>query len=112
MKNLVAVIVNLVLFAFVLLASFGGTGIVALIWGPDAVKIIFVPDRWHPAFWVFLLVMIASALISLVGMLAIMLPVWGWAGQRIRSFEDPALKLFRMYAVSVAKLCNLSLRED
>jgi hypothetical protein len=72
MRALVRLISAIAILFFTSLGVFGAMGLCVAIWGPSILTTVLSnpPDRTHPAFITFILLMIPSMLIGAVGGLA------------------------------------------
>lgn len=92
------------LIASMLMGVFGAAGLCAAVWGPSILSTALgdVPQRGHPAFILFMVVMVPAMLIGASGALvAVIVPLHMWCRVPFLKTERGWLKFLRAYAARV-----------
>lgn len=110
MERALSIVRAVALFAVLLACMLGGifaaAGVCAVVYGPSILDTALgrPPDRSHPAFWLFMILMVPGMLIGAVGaVFAVMLPVA--ARWKVAGFPGPPQhqRLLRWYLSFVGR---------
>jgi hypothetical protein len=107
-KAIIAVVSTIAVFASMFLGIFAAAGLCVVIWGPSVLDTALgsPPQRTHPAFITFMLVMVPAMLLGAAGGIAgIMVPLYARFG--IRCSDSVAVSRFmRGYAARILRVAG------